>query len=90
MRFKQSACAFNAIVLQRSMLKCDASRGGDNPNEKAEHMTLLNQIQNALRKRALYLRTKHELETLPLDVALDLDIYRGDASRIAARAVYGH
>jgi hypothetical protein len=27
---------------------------------------------------------------MPLDVALDLDIYRGDARKIAHRAVYGH
>lgn len=52
-------------------------------------MTLINQIQNALRKRALYLRTKHEIQSMPLDVALDLDIYRADAGKIAERAVYG-
>jgi uncharacterized protein YjiS (DUF1127 family) len=40
-------------------------------------------------KRAQYRRTVRELRALPLDVALDLDLYRGDAERIAARAVYG-
>lgn len=46
-------------------------------------------IKSAATKRAAYLRTVHELETMPLDVALDLDIYRGDARRIARAAVYG-
>lgn len=42
-----------------------------------------------LKKRRDYRRTMNELRRLPLDVALDLDIYRGDADRIARRAVYG-
>ena len=50
---------------------------------------LLNQLQDALKKRAAYVRTKAELEALPLDTALDLDIYPGDAERIARQAVYG-
>lgn len=52
-------------------------------------MKLIDQIQTALRNRARYLRTKSELEALPLDVALDLDIYPGDAGKIARAAVYG-
>lgn len=43
-----------------------------------------------MRKFAEYRRTKRELENLPLDVALDLDIYRADAARIAHKAVYGY
>ena len=31
-----------------------------------------------------------EIARLPLDVALDLGLYPGDADRIAHRAVYGH
>lgn len=42
-----------------------------------------------LKKRALYHRTVRELRRLPLDTALDLDIYPGDAEKIASRAVYG-
>lgn len=42
-----------------------------------------------LKKRRDYHRTVRELRRLPLDVALDLDIYRGDAEKLAARAVYG-
>ena len=33
--------------------------------------------------------TEAEIANLPLDVALDLDIYPGDADRIAHDAVYG-
>ncbi len=42
-----------------------------------------------LKKRRAYNRTINELRRLPLDVALDLDIYPGDAEKIARRAVYG-
>ena len=42
-----------------------------------------------LKKRRAYNRTLNELRRLPLDVALDLDIYHGDAEKIAHRAVYG-
>ena len=44
---------------------------------------------NALKKRAAYHRTVAELRAMPLNTALDLDIYQGDAHRIAAKAVYG-
>ena len=52
-------------------------------------MTVIAQLKSAAAKRAAYLRTVHEIETMPLDVALDLDIYRSDARRIARAAVYG-
>ena len=52
-------------------------------------MTFIDRVTTAARKRAAYQRTVAELENLPLDVALDLDIYPGDARRIAYRAVYG-
>lgn len=42
-----------------------------------------------LKKRAAYRRTVRELRRLPLDTALDLDLYPGDAEIIARRAVYG-
>lgn len=51
-------------------------------------MTVIDRLKSAASKRAAYRRTVRELETLPLDVALDLDIYRGDARRIARTAVY--
>jgi hypothetical protein len=43
-----------------------------------------------LKKRRAYNRTIQELRRLPLDVALDLDIYPGDAEKLARRAVYGN
>jgi hypothetical protein len=51
--------------------------------------TVIAHLKSAATKRAAYLRTVHELETMPLDVALDLDIFREDARRIARAAVYG-
>lgn len=52
-------------------------------------MSVLKLVSSSVQKRVAYLRTKAELEAMPLDVALDLDIYRGDAAKIAAKAVYG-
>ncbi len=52
-------------------------------------MTLVQHLQHRVEKYLSYRRTRHALQTLPLDVALDLDIYRGDAAKIASRAVYG-
>ncbi len=50
---------------------------------------ILTTIQARLRQRAAYLRTKSELENMPLEVAIDLDIYKPDAAKLAAHAVYG-
>jgi hypothetical protein len=49
----------------------------------------MSSIMNHLRTRAAYRRTVTELRSLPLDTALDLDLYHGDAKTIARRAVYG-
>jgi hypothetical protein len=51
--------------------------------------TILTTIQTRLKQRAAYRRTKAEIEAMPLDVAIDLDIYKPDAARIAEKAVYG-
>ncbi|MCC5966046.1 MAG: hypothetical protein JJU24_07900 [Natronohydrobacter sp.] len=51
--------------------------------------TILTTIQTRLKQRAAYLRTKAELEAMPLDVAIDLGIYKPDAAKIAEKAVYG-
>ena len=48
-------------------------------------MTLLNKIK----KQRDYWHTVHEIRYLPRDIALDLDIYPGDAERLARRAVWG-
>ncbi len=52
-------------------------------------MTLFENLADRARKRALYRQTVAELQALPTDTALDLDIYQGDAKKIARRAVYG-
>ena len=50
---------------------------------------ILTRIQTRLRQRADYARTVAELRAMPLDVAIDLDIYPPDAEKLAAQAVYG-
>ena len=42
-----------------------------------------------IKKRRLYNQTVREISTMPLDVAHDLGIYRGEAHALAAKAVYG-
>lgn len=59
------------------------------PDEETEMLTMIETLKEAARKRAAYVRTRDEIARLPLDVALDLDIYPGDAARIAREAVYG-
>jgi hypothetical protein len=46
-------------------------------------------IREAAVTYARYRKTRDEIANLPLDVALDLDLYPGDADRIARNAVYG-
>ena len=50
---------------------------------------LLSSLRTRIAKHNEYRRTVHEIRNMPLDVALDLDIHRGDAERIAYKAVYG-
>lgn len=50
---------------------------------------LLDRLKKALDDQARYRRTRDEIARMPLDVALDLDIYPGDADRIARAAVWG-
>lgn len=52
-------------------------------------MTLIDTVRQSITKRAVYARTKNEIATMPLDVALDLDIDRSKAAQIARKAVYG-
>jgi hypothetical protein len=84
--------------LQKPGLRCGAARPKSEVLaqsvrwllEKEKTMTdLLQTLRTHAAKRVAYLRTVNEIRAMPLDVALDLDIYRGDAERIARRAVYG-
>jgi uncharacterized protein YjiS (DUF1127 family) len=50
---------------------------------------LVNALKVRMDQYARYRRTRDEIARMPLDVALDLDIYPGDAERIARMAVWG-
>lgn len=50
---------------------------------------MMSQLRTRFDAWSRYRRTVAELERMPLDVALDLDIYPGNAREIARRAVYG-
>ena len=52
-------------------------------------MNLFSNIRTALQKHAAYVRTRNEIREMPLEIALDLGIYRGDADAMARQAVYG-
>ena len=51
--------------------------------------SIMTRIRTAAERRRRYSRTVREIQTMPIDVALDLDLHRGDARRIARRAIYG-
>ncbi|MFN4158419.1 MAG: hypothetical protein ACK4GO_08470 [Gemmobacter sp.] len=50
---------------------------------------IIDSLTTRLRAYSAYLHTRDEIARMPLDVALDLNIFPGDADRIARRAVYG-
>ena len=52
-------------------------------------MTFIETLRRKIDQRAVYNRTRKELSRMPLDVALDLEIAREDADRIAYQSVYG-
>lgn len=52
-------------------------------------LNLIQKLQSAARNHARYVRTRDEIARMPLDVALDLGIFPGDAHHIAHEAVYG-
>ncbi|MFP7570461.1 hypothetical protein [Marivita sp. S2033] len=50
----------------------------------------MSSMRDRLSKRAAYNRTVREIREMPMDIALDLNIYPGDARKIAHKAVYGN
>lgn len=52
-------------------------------------MTVFEKLRTAARNQARYRHTRDEIARMPIDVALDLGIYPGDAASIAHEAVYG-
>jgi uncharacterized protein YjiS (DUF1127 family) len=64
-------------------------RGNHQAKGVAPMTTIMTRMRTAAEKRAAYNRTVDEISRLPLDVALDLGIFREDAHKIAYSAVYG-
>ena len=52
-------------------------------------MSILNTVRTSVQKRVAYSRLKRELRAMPLDVALDLGLFREDAKKTARTAIYG-
>ncbi|SLN11279.1 hypothetical protein PSA7680_00118 [Pseudoruegeria aquimaris] len=52
-------------------------------------MTLFHSLRDAVSKRIAFRRTVRAIRNMPKEIADDLGIFRGDADRIAAKAVYG-
>ena len=52
-------------------------------------LNFIERLQSAARSHARYRRTRDEIARMPTDIALDLNIYPGDAERLAREAVYG-
>ena len=52
-------------------------------------MTVLNTVRTAIEKRVAYTRLKNELSNMSVETAIDLGMFREDASKIASKAVYG-
>ena len=51
--------------------------------------TVVEKLMAAARNQARYRQTRDEIARMPIDVALDLGIYPGDAHEIARKAVWG-
>lgn len=51
--------------------------------------TTLSTLRDAAATYARYRKTRNEIAKLPIDVALDLGLFKEDAARIAHTAVYG-
>ena len=51
--------------------------------------TLIAQVREAARKRALYRLTRNEIAAMPRAMALDLGIFPEDAAKIARETVWG-
>ena len=52
-------------------------------------MTVLTTVRTAVQKRVAYNRLKHELSSMSLETAIDLGMFREDASKTAGKAIYG-
>jgi uncharacterized protein YjiS (DUF1127 family) len=59
------------------------------PTKGKTMLTLFDRLIAAARDRARVRQTRNEIARMPLDVALDLGIYPGDADELARKAVWG-
>lgn len=48
----------------------------------------ITRVKTAVSNYARYINTRNEIARLPLDMALDLGLFRGDADKIARKAVW--
>jgi uncharacterized protein YjiS (DUF1127 family) len=59
------------------------------PTKGKTMLTVFDRLIAAARDRARFRQTRNEIARMPLDVALDLGIYPGDADELARKAVWG-
>ena len=75
------------------MLHCSIPKYGSQDTQyspKGKPMNLMTNLQTRIAKRITYVRTRNEIANLPTELAVtDLSIFPSDASKIAARVVYG-
>lgn len=50
--------------------------------------TLFDRVKTAISNYSRYIATRNEIARLPLDMALDLGLFPGDADQIARKAVW--
>ena len=59
------------------------------PTKGKTMLTVFDRLIAAARDRARFRQTRNDIARMPLDVALDLGIYPGDADELARKAVWG-
>ena len=81
-RWVVSAIRMARLGVSQIMLRCRKMKG-------QTMLSMFEDLADRLKKRSRFRRTVAALRAMPLDVALDLDLYSGDAEKIARRVVYG-
>jgi hypothetical protein len=79
-----------AIVGGVSAIISGSSTPAHQPKRSCTMTMIVNRLRDAAAKRAAYNTIVHEISAMPLDVAIDLGIFREDAHKIAYEAVYRH
>jgi hypothetical protein len=92
MRFTHSRSAALAVVGANAFptyWSCEEDKQTPAVKKDDKMITVFDMLKTAARNYAAFRQTRDEIANLPLDVALDIGIYPGDADRIAREAVYG-